>query len=205
MTSRTEHDLIGDREVAGAAYYGVHTARAVENFRITGTAISTYPDLVNALAAVKHAAARANCDLGLLDESRAGAITAACAEIREGALHDQFVVDVIQGGAGTSTNMNANEVIANRALELLGHPRGDYAHLHPLEHVNLGQSTNDPTRTAHPTARAEQQTLYGSGDWRYRCELRPGQGWRWAHTFAGPRWRKFPRHWVFLADTVVDG
>ncbi|GAA2785825.1 aspartate ammonia-lyase [Saccharopolyspora taberi] len=148
MTSRTEHDLIGDREVPADAYYGVHTARAVENFRISGTPISAYPGLINALASVKEAAARANRDLGLLDPSRADAIATACAEIRTGALHEQFVVDVIQGGAGTSTNMNANEVIANRALELLGHPRGDYEHLHPLEHVNLGQSTND----VYPTA-----------------------------------------------------
>ncbi|CAM04330.1 aspartate ammonia-lyase [Saccharopolyspora erythraea NRRL 2338] len=146
--TRTEHDLIGDREVPADAYYGVHTARAVDNFRITGTPIATYPDLINALASVKEAAARANHDLGLLDQRRAEAITAACAEIRAGKLHEQFVVDVIQGGAGTSTNMNANEVIANRALEHLGHTRGDYHHLHPLEHVNLAQSTND----VYPTA-----------------------------------------------------
>ncbi|MEV4733010.1 aspartate ammonia-lyase [Saccharopolyspora sp. NPDC049426] len=148
MASRTEHDLIGNREVPEEAYYGVHTARAVDNFPISGTAISSYPDLINALASVKAAAASANRDLGLLDGDRAGAIVRACAEIRAGALHDQFVVDVIQGGAGTSTNMNANEVVANRALELLGRPRGDYEHLHPLEHVNLGQSTND----VYPTA-----------------------------------------------------
>jgi len=147
-TTRTEHDLLGDREVPADAYYGVHTLRAVENFPITGTPISHYPDLVRALAEIKMAASRANHELGLLNAERADAIAAACREIRAGKLHDQFVVDVIQGGAGTSTNMNANEVIANLALEMLGHGRGDYAHLHPNEHVNMSQSTND----VYPTA-----------------------------------------------------
>jgi aspartate ammonia-lyase len=146
--SRIEHDLLGDREVPDDVYYGVHTSRAMENFVITGIPISRYPQLIVALACVKEAAARANHRLGLLDTERTEAIVAACSEIRAGELHDQFVVDVIQGGAGTSTNMNANEVIANRGLELLGHRRGDYVHLHPLEHVNLGQSTND----VYPTA-----------------------------------------------------
>jgi aspartate ammonia-lyase len=148
VTTRTEHDLLGDKDVPADAYWGVHTARARENFPITGTPIAVYPHLVAALAAVKAAAARANAELGLLPPQIATAIDTACAEIRSGALRDQFVVDVIQGGAGTSTNMNANEVIANRALELLGHTKGDYAHLHPNEHVNLSQSTND----AYPTA-----------------------------------------------------
>jgi aspartate ammonia-lyase len=148
QTVRIEHDLIGDRQVPAAAYYGVHTLRALENFPITGTAISIYPDLVQALACVKQAAAAANRDLGLLDGARAEAIVRACEEIRGGALLEEFVVDVIQGGAGTSTNMNANEVIANRALELLGAKKGDYARLHPLDHVNLSQSTND----VYPTA-----------------------------------------------------
>jgi aspartate ammonia-lyase len=146
--TRTEHDLIGDRQVPGDAYYGVHTLRALANFPITGTAISIYPELVQALACVKQAAALANLELGLLDDARAGAIVRACEEIRGGALLAEFVVDVIQGGAGTSTNMNANEVIANRALELLGAAKGDYARLHPLDHVNLSQSTND----VYPTA-----------------------------------------------------
>ena len=141
--TRTEHDLLGDRQVPAEAYYGVHSLRALENFPITGTAISIYPDLVEALACVKQAAALANRELGLLDEERATAIARACEEIREGALLEEFVVDVIQGGAGTSTNMNANEVICNRALELLGRAKGDYARLHPLDHVNLSQSTND--------------------------------------------------------------
>jgi aspartate ammonia-lyase len=135
MSTRREHDLLGDRDVPTEAYYGVHTLRAVENFPITGTPISIYPDLVAALACIKLAAARSNQELGLLDATRADAIVAAAEEIRAGRLHDQFVVDVIQGGAGTSTNMNANEVIANRALELLGRPKGDYRFLHPNEDV----------------------------------------------------------------------
>lgn len=145
---RREHDLLGDRDVPADAYWGIHTLRATENFPITGTTIAAYPHLIGALAAVKEAAARANQDLGLLEPRKADAIAAACREIREGKLHDQFVVDVIQGGAGTSTNMNANEVIANRALEILGHAKGDYTQLHPNEDVNLSQSTND----VYPTA-----------------------------------------------------
>ena len=146
--TRLEHDLIGERAVPASAYYGIHTLRALENFPITGTPISIYPDLIKALARIKQAAAMTNHELGLLDAVRCEAICKACEEIGTGLWHDQFVVDVIQGGAGTSTNMNANEVIANRALELLGHHRGDYAHLHPNEHVNISQSTND----VYPTA-----------------------------------------------------
>ena len=145
---RLEHDLLGDREVPCTAYYGVHTLRALENFPITGISIAVYPDLIRALAQIKKAAAQANQQLGLLDAIRADAIVAACREVIDGKLHDQFVVDVIQGGAGTSTNMNANEVIANRALEILGKERGDYKALHPNEHVNMSQSTND----VYPTA-----------------------------------------------------
>jgi aspartate ammonia-lyase len=145
---RREHDLLGDRDVPAGAYYGVHTLRAIENFPISGTPISIYPDLIAALASIKLAAARSNQKLGLLDDTRADAIVAAAEEIRAGKLHDEFVVDVIQGGAGTSTNMNANEVIANRALELMGHDKGEYRFLHPNEHVNMSQSTND----VYPTA-----------------------------------------------------
>src|ERR1700732_1509431 len=148
MSMRREHDLLGDRDVPAEAYYGVHTLRAVENFPITATPISIYPDLISALSPIKLAGARGNRDLGLLDATRADAIIAAAEEIRAGRLHEQFVVDVIQGGAGTSTNMNANEVIANRALELLGRPKGDCQFLHPNEHVNMSQSTND----VYPTA-----------------------------------------------------
>ena len=146
--TRTEHDLLGDRRVPAGAYYGVHTLRAVENFPITGNPISIYPDLVRALACIKQAAALANRELGMLDARKADAIVKACEDVRAGKLHDQFVVDVIQGGAGTSTNMNANEVIANLALEHLGYTRGDYQHLHPNEDVNMSQSTND----VYPTA-----------------------------------------------------
>ena len=148
MNTRIEHDLLGEREVPAAAYWGIHTLRARENFPISGTTIGIFPDLVQSLALVKHAAALANRDLGELAPAQAQAIISACQEIAAGALHDEFVVDVIQGGAGTSTNMNANEVIANRALELLGKNKGDYAALHPIEHVNQSQSTND----VYPTA-----------------------------------------------------
>ncbi len=148
MNHRMEHDLLGEREVPTAAYYGVHTLRALENFHISGIPLSTYPNMVRALACVKQACALANRELGLLDEARADAIVRACEEVREGELHEHFAVDIVQGGAGTSTNMNANEVIANRALELLGHERGEYKFLHPLEQVNLSQSTND----VYPTA-----------------------------------------------------
>ncbi|HRK41567.1 MAG TPA: aspartate ammonia-lyase [Gemmobacter sp.] len=146
--TRSEHDLLGDRDVPMAAYWGVHTLRAVENFAISGQSIGQVPDLIVALAAIKQAAALANADLGLLSPVRRDAIVAACEEIRAGKLHDQFIVDQIQGGAGTSTNMNANEVIANRALEIMGRKKGEYRHLHPNEHVNLSQSTND----VYPTA-----------------------------------------------------
>ncbi len=148
IAMRIEHDLLGDRPVPMSAYYGVHTLRAVENFPITGTPISIYPDLLNALACVKQAAALANHELGLLDQDKTDVIVKTCEEIRAGKLHGEFIVDVIQGGAGTSTNMNANEVIANRGLEHLGRRRGDYQYLHPNEHVNMSQSTND----VYPTA-----------------------------------------------------
>ncbi|MHB0947875.1 MAG: aspartate ammonia-lyase [Gemmatimonadaceae bacterium] len=146
--SRKEHDLLGERDVAAEALYGVQTLRALENFPITGTPLREFPELIVALAAVKSAAARANEQLGLLPSGLADAIAVACAEIRAGRHHEHFLVDMIQGGAGTSTNMNANEVIANRALELLGHERGDYRYCHPNNHVNLSQSTND----VYPTA-----------------------------------------------------
>ncbi len=145
---RVEHDLLGDLAVPADAYYGVQTARALDNFQITGTPLSHFPNFVHALAMVKKAAARANRKLGLLPERLEDAISAACDEVIAGRWHDQFVVDMIQGGAGTSTNMNANEVIANRALELMGYEKGQYEHLHPNNHVNLSQSTND----VYPTA-----------------------------------------------------
>lgn len=146
--TRSEHDLLGDREVPYEYYYGVQTLRAVENFSISGISLTRFPTLIGALAMVKMAAAEANRDLGLLSKPIADAIAQACGEIINGKYHTQFVVDMIQGGAGTSTNMNANEVIANRALEILGYERGEYKYCHPNNHVNLSQSTND----AYPTA-----------------------------------------------------
>ena len=146
--TRTEHDLLGDREVPYEFLYGIQTLRALENFNISGIPLAQFPALIDALAMVKLAAARANEELGLLSTPIARAIGQACAEIINGKNHSQFVVDIIQGGAGTSTNMNANEVIANRALEILGHERGAYRYCHPNNHVNLSQSTND----AYPTA-----------------------------------------------------
>ena len=157
VACRVESDLLGDRDVPAEAYCGIHTLRARENFRITGIAILTYPDFVNALAAVKQTAATANRELGLLPGDKAAAILRACEDVRSGQLHDQFVVDVIQGGAGTSASMNANEVIASRGLEHLGHGRGDHAFVHPLDDVNMGQSTNDVYPTAVKVGRTQPQ------------------------------------------------
>lgn len=146
--TRAEHDLIGDMQIPVEYYFGVQTMRALENFEISRSKLYHYPQFILGLADVKAAAALANKDLGLLDSAIADAIVEACNDIKNGKLHDQFVVDMVQGGAGTSTNMNANEVIANRALEILGFEKGDYKHCHPNNHVNLSQSTND----AYPTA-----------------------------------------------------
>jgi len=140
---RLEHDSLGEVEVPKDAYYGVQTLRARDNFHITGVPMAHYPRLINALAYVKLAAAEANYSLGMLDEEKCRAIVRACEEILSGKLHDQFVVDVVQGGAGTSANMTANEVICNRALEFMGHEKGEYEKLHPLNDVNMSQSTND--------------------------------------------------------------
>jgi aspartate ammonia-lyase len=145
---RSEHDSLGERELPNNAYYGVQTVRALENFAISGVPLRNFAHFVNALAYVKKAAAQANAELKCLDGKIADAIVGACDELLDGKLHDQFVVDMMQGGAGTSTNMNANEVIANRGLELMGHAKGDYRYLHPNDHVNCSQSTND----AYPTA-----------------------------------------------------
>ena len=145
---RQEHDFIGIKTIPPDAYWGIHTARAVENFPITGQSVAAMPALIRAFAFVKKAAAHANLQLGTISEPTARAIAKACDDLIAGQLHDQFVVDVIQGGAGTSTNMNANEVIANRALEHLGLPKGRYDVIHPNDHVNASQSTND----AYPTA-----------------------------------------------------
>jgi aspartate ammonia-lyase len=146
--TRKEHDLLGDRDVPHEFYYGIQTLRARENFNITGVLLSFYPTLIKALAMVKSAAAKANHELGLLEKPICDAITEASGRIINGRYHKHFVVDMLQGGAGTSTNMNANEVIANVALEILGYKKGEYQFCHPNNHVNLSQSTND----AYPTS-----------------------------------------------------
>lgn len=145
---RTEHDLLGERLIDDSAYYGVQTLRATENFNITGITLQSFPIFIKSLAQVKKACALANYDLKKLDEKRCNWIVAACDELIEGKWHDHFPVDMIQGGAGTSTNMNVNEVIANRALELAGHKKAEHDFIHPNIHVNLSQSTND----VYPTA-----------------------------------------------------
>ena len=145
---RLEHDSLGERAIPGPAYYGIQTMRALENFHITGIPVSAEPRFVQALAYVKKAAAMANRDLGVLPEPIAAAIIAACERVSTGEFNDQFPTDMIQGGAGTSVNMNANEVIANVALEIMGHRKGEYQFCHPNNHVNCSQSTND----AYPTA-----------------------------------------------------
>src|SRR6266581_3141671 len=146
MSFRTERDPLGELPVPEDAYYGVQTARAVENFPISG--LHAPADLVTATILIKKAAAEANAALGRLDPVIARAIVAAADEVLAGKLRDQFVVDIYQAGAGTSHNMNANEVLANRAAEILGEPRGTYKRVHPNDHVNMGQSTND----VYPTA-----------------------------------------------------
>ncbi len=145
---RVESDLLGELKVPADAYYGVQTQRALNNYKISNTRMCDYPDYVISIAYVKMAAAAANAELGVLDKTIANAIIAACCEIVDGKFHDQFPVDMMQGGAGTSVNMNANEVIANRALELMGHKKGEYQYCSPNDHVNCAQSTND----AYPTA-----------------------------------------------------
>lgn len=145
---RMEHDLIGEMAIPADCYYGIQTFRAAGNFEITGVPISSVPDMIKCLAYVKKAAALANAELGVLSPTIAKAIASACDELTDGQLVEQFVVDMIQGGAGTSTNMNANEVIANRALEIMGYEKGRYDLIHPLNHVNCSQSTND----VYPTA-----------------------------------------------------
>lgn len=157
--TRIEHDLLGEREVPAHRYYGIQTLRAIENFDITGIPIGHYSLFIQSLAYIKKAAALANRDLGLLEPELAGAIAEAADEIIAGGYLSEFVVDVIQGGAGTSTNMNANEVIANIALEKLGYEKGRYDVLHPLNHVNMSQSTND----VYPTA--IRLTLSRKLDW----------------------------------------
>ncbi|GIM58736.1 aspartate ammonia-lyase [Capnocytophaga canimorsus] len=144
---RVESDLLGDLQVPATAYYGVQTQRAVDNFYISGSKMGDFPEFVKAIAYVKKAAVQTNHQLGLIDQRITQAISQACDELISGKMHDQFPVDMIQGGAGTSVNMNANEVIANRALEIMGYELGDYQNCSPNDHINLSQSTND----AYPT------------------------------------------------------
>lgn len=145
---RNESDLLGELQVPADAYYGVQTQRAIHNFKISGQTLSQFPEFIKALGYVKKGAAKTNYELGLLDEELYKLIAKACEEIIEGKFDDQFPIDMIQGGAGTSVNMNANEVIANRVLEMMGKERGDYQYCSPNDHINLSQSTND----AYPTA-----------------------------------------------------
>ena len=157
---RLEKDFLGEKELPDSAYYGVQTLRGKENFHITGTPMSAEPFFVKAFGYVKKAAALANRDLGVLDPRVANAIVAACDRLIAGEMRDQFVTDFIQGGAGTSTNMNANEVIANLALESLGHKKGEYHIVNPNDHVNFGQSTNDVYPTAFRLALILRLTAY---------------------------------------------
>ena len=143
---RVESDSIGSKNVPENVYYGVQSLRAAENFHITG--LNMHPEIINSLAYIKKAAAITNCEIGILDKNKAQVIVQACDEILEGKFHEEFIVDPIQGGAGTSLNMNANEVIANRAIEILGGQKGDYSIVHPNDDVNCGQSTNDVIPTA---------------------------------------------------------
>ena len=160
MAYRIEKDFLGEKQIPGDAYYGVQTLRGVENFHITGIPMGSEPFFVKALGYVKKAAALANRDLGVLDARVANAIVGACDRLIAGEMCDQFVTDFIQGGAGTSTNMNANEVIANLALESLGHKKGEYQHVSPNDHVNFGQSTNDVYPTAFRLALILRLTAY---------------------------------------------
>lgn len=143
MGTRKEHDFIGELEIADDVYYGVQTFRALENFHMSGRSLKNYPFFIKAFAQVKKAAALANKEVGVLDADKADALAKACDRLIAGEFLDQFVVDMIQGGAGTSTNMNVNEVLTNIALESMGHKKGEYQYLHPNDHTNLGQSTND--------------------------------------------------------------
>jgi aspartate ammonia-lyase len=148
MGYRIEKDFLGEKQIPDDAYYGVQTLRGKENFFISNVPVSREPNFVKAFGYVKKAAAMANRDLGVLDAKVANAIMGACDRLIAGEMLDQFITDFIQGGAGTSVNMNANEVIANLALESLGHKKGDYQYVNPNDHVNFGQSTND----VYPTA-----------------------------------------------------
>ena len=157
--TRVEKDLLGEKSIPADAYYGVQTARALENFPISGVLINHYPGFVEAWAIVKLAAARANTDVGAMKPEQLAAIEKACQAVLAGKYHDQFKVDWYQGGAGTSTNMNANEVLANIALELTGHKKGEYQFVDPHDALNMSQSTNDSYPTAIKVARSPNNPL----------------------------------------------
>lgn len=148
ITTRIEKDLIGHREINNDHYYGVQTLRALENFNLTNSKVGNFPNLIKALAMVKLACVEANYNLKNLDQTKFEAIEYSCNQLIRGNFHDQFPIDMMQGGAGTSTNMNANEVLANVALEYMGHSKGQYQYLHPNNDINMSQSTND----VYPTA-----------------------------------------------------
>jgi aspartate ammonia-lyase len=211
---RVEHDLLGEREIGDECYYGIHTLRALENFPLTFRPI--HPELVKALVTVKKAAAKTNESIGILDKTIADAIIIACDEVLTGNLLDQFVVDCMQGGAGTSANMNVNEVLANRAIEILGGKRGDYSLVNPLDHVNLSQSTNDvfPTavriaaiRLLKPVSElfSELQTVLQEKEEEFRSVLKVGRTelqdavpiflgqefGAWAQAISRDRWRLY--------------
>ena len=158
MATRKEHDFIGELEISDDVYYGVQTFRALENFHMTGRRIKDYPFFVKAFAQIKKAATLANKEVGVLEAKKADAIAKAADRVIAGEFLDQFVVDMVQGGAGTSTNMNANEVITNVALEMMGHKKGEYKYLHPNDNTNLGQSTNDTYPSSIKVATYEKMT-----------------------------------------------
>ncbi|MFW5488193.1 MAG: aspartate ammonia-lyase [Desulfovibrio sp.] len=212
--SRRERDGLGEKDVPESAYWGIHTARALENFSLSGR--PSRPELITALAQVKLACARTNSDLGYLPAPEAQAIIQACEEIAAGSLRREFVVDALQGGAGTSTNMNMNEVVANRAEEILGGRKGEYARIDPLQHVNLHQSTNDVYPTAIKVAAmallheleqaiAELQTAFQEREKVFSDVLKVGRTQlqdavpmslgaecsAWAECFSRDRWRVF--------------
>ncbi len=179
MAGRKEKDFLGEREIPDDAYYGVQTLRGIENFKITGIPISEEPYLIQAFGYVKKAAAMANRDLGVLDAKVAAAIVRACDRLIAGEFLDQFPSDMIQGGAGTSTNMNVNEVIANVALESMGHKKGEYQHVSPNDHVNCSQSTNDSYPTAFRIALINRMTSYSQALAKLRDSFRE-KGWEFA-------------------------
>ena len=148
MKYRIESDLLGEMQVPVEAYYGVQTQRGIDNYKVSNLKMSDFPEYIIAMAYIKLAAVEANHDLGVINDEIYAAIAQACREIIDGKMHDQFPTDMVQGGAGTTVNMNANEVIANRALEIMGHQRGEYQYCSPNDHVNCAQSTND----AYPSA-----------------------------------------------------